>query len=85
MGDRVDWAYQQGLSVFQFDFEVVKPVRIECVGSVLVENVQKVMVFSIDRAEVNGYIRGHGAGLCSHFREGKLEYFSAIHPMDTSK
>ena len=67
------------------DFEVIRPVRIECDGSFLVENVQKVIVFFKDGAEIDGCIRECRVGLCSHLREGKLEDFSAIHPMDASE
>ena len=80
LGDGVDQAYHWGLSIFQFNFEVIGPMRIECAGSFLVENVWKVMVFFRDGAEVNRCIRGHGAGFCSHLGEGKPEDFSDIHP-----
>ena len=83
--DGVDRAYRRGLSVLQFDFEVVRPVRIERIGSFLVEDVQKVVVFFRDRAEVDGCIGDRRAGLCSHLREGKLEDFGAVHPADASE
>ena len=53
----VDWAYWQGLSALYFDFEVIRPVRIECAGLFLVENVWKVVVFFRDGTEVDGCIR----------------------------
>ena len=59
-------------------------MRIEHAGSFLVEDVQKVMVFCRNGAEVDGYIGECGAGLCGHLREGKLEDFSAIHPVDAA-
>ena len=73
------------MSALQINFEVIRPVRIEHAGSFLVENVWKVVVLFWDGAEVYGCIGGHGVGLCSHLREGKLEEFSAVHPKDASK
>ena len=43
------------------------------------------MVLFWDRAEVDGCMRDRRAGLCGHLREGKLEDFSAVHPVDASK
>ena len=60
-------------------------VRIKHAGSFLVENVQKVMVFFMDGAEVDRCIREYVTGLCGHLREGKPEDLSAIHPADTNK
>ena len=46
-------------------------MRIEHAGSFLVEDVQKVVVFFRDGAEVNGCIGEGGVGLCGHLKEGK--------------
>ena len=85
MRDRIDQTYQQGLSILQFDFEVIRPMRIERVGSFLVENIWKVMVFFQNSGEVDGCIGDFRMGLCGHLRKGKLEDFSTIHPADASK
>ena len=60
-------------------------MRIECAHLFLVENAWKVVVFFRDGAEVDGCIRDHRVGLCGHLREGKLEDFGAVHPVDTSE
>ena len=60
-------------------------MRIEFAGSFLVKNVQKVMVFFRDGAEVDRCIRECEAGLCSHLRGGKLKDFSSVHPTDASE
>ena len=60
-------------------------MRIERADSFLVENIQKVMVFFGDGAEVDRCIREHGACICSHLGEGKLKDFCAVHSVDASK
>ena len=60
-------------------------MRIECAGSFLVENIQKVMVFFRDGGEINRCIGDHRVGVCSHLREGKLEDFSAVYPVHASE
>ena len=52
--DGVAWGYWWGLSIFQFNFEVIGPMRVENFGSFLVENVWKAIIFFRDRAEVHG-------------------------------
>ena len=85
MRDGVDQTYRRGLSILQFDFEVVRPMRIKRVGSFLVEDVRKVMVFFRDGGEVDGCIRDRRAGLCGRLGKGKLEDFSTVHSADASE
>ena len=59
-------------------------MRIECVCLFLVKDVWKVVVLFWNRGEVDRCIRGHGVGLCSHLRKGKLEDFSTVHPADAA-
>ena len=83
--DGVDRTYRRGLSVLQFDFEVVRPMRIKRVGAFLIEDVWKVMVFFRNSGEVDGCIGDRRAGLCGHLGKGKLEDFSTVHPADASE
>ena len=85
MRDGVDRTYRQGLSILQFNFEVVRPMRIKCVGLFLVEDVRKVMVFFRDGGEVDGCIGDRRVGLCGHLRKGKLEDFNTVHSADASE